>query len=92
MDDLLLRRLRPSPQALESAVGEETVLLHLGNETYYGLDALGTRIWTLLKGGSEPGAVRDRLTEEYEVAPEVLEADLRRFLGDLLAQGLLVDA
>lgn len=92
MDDLFSRRLIPSPQALESAVGEETVLLHLGNDTYYGLDEVGTRIWTLLGEGAALPAIRDRLAEEYDADAATIEADMRRFLADLLAHGILVDA
>lgn len=91
MDDLFSRRLAPSPQALESSVGDETVLLHLGNDTYYGLDDVGTRIWALLKEGAALPAIRDRLATEYEVEPATVEADMRRFLGDLLAHDILVD-
>lgn len=89
MDDLFSRRLTPSPQALESAVGDETVLLHLGNDTYYGLDEVGTRIWSLLKDGAALPAIRDRLAEEYEADPVTIEADMRRFLADLLAHDIL---
>ena len=51
MTDILDRHLAPSPDAAESAVGNETVILHLVNGTYYGLDPVGTRIWGLIKEG-----------------------------------------
>lgn len=89
MTDLLARHLVPSPQALDSAVGWETVLLHLGNDTYYGLDPVGTRIWSLLKEGMTPDAILDHLIEEYDAEPATLEADLRRFLADLLDHAIL---
>ena len=49
MTDMLARRLTVSPQATDSRVADETVILHLGNDTYYGLDP------------AEPGFVRRRL-------------------------------
>lgn len=91
MADLFSRCLVPSPQALESAVGDEVVLLHLGNDTYYGLDPVGARIWTLLKERAALPAIRDRLAAEYAVGPETVEADMRRFLGELLDHGIVVD-
>lgn len=92
MDDLFSRRLVPSPQALGSAVGDETVILHLGNATYFGLDEVGTRTWGLLKEDLPLPAVLDRLLEEYEAEPAVIEADMRRFLDHLLDHDLLIDA
>ena len=76
MTDLLSRRLVCSPQAVESRVGEETVILHLGNDTYFGLDALGTRIWELLKAGTPLPAIRDRLAEDHGVEAARVEAEV----------------
>ena len=92
MTDILQRHLAPSPDAVESPVGDETVILHLKNSTYYGLDAVGTRIWGLLKDGLAPDAICERLAAEYGVAREVIEADARRFLEELEAQNMIVDA
>ena len=92
MTDILQRRLVLSGDAVESPVGDETVILHLKNSTYYGLDAVGTRIWSLLKEGLAPDAICERLASEYDVAQEVIEADARRFLEELEAQNMIVDA
>ena len=92
MTDILERRLVPSDDALESAVGDETVILHLKNSTYYGLDPVGTRIWALLKEGLTPPDICDRLAIEYDMPRETIEADARKFLGDLAAQDIVVDA
>jgi len=91
MTDILQRKLSLSDDAMESPVGEETVILHLGNGTYYGLDAVGTRVWALLKDGVAPADMCRRLSEEYDVPLETVEADARTFLGDLEAQGMLVE-
>lgn len=91
MTDLFSRCLSPSPDALESRVGEETVILHLGNDTYYGLDDLGTRIWAMLRDGTPLPDIRDLLAAEFGVGRERIEADMRSFLGHLLDHDLLVD-
>lgn len=89
MTDILKIHLVPSEHAVESRVGEETVLLHLENGTYYGLDAVGTRIWALLKEGMEPQAICEILWHEYGQAQDVIAADVRQFLSDLEAQGIV---
>jgi hypothetical protein len=92
MTDILEQHWEPSRDAVESSVGDETVILHLTNGTYYGLDAVGTRIWALLKEGSPPPEICARIAEEYDVAPNVAEADARRFLEDLKANGIIEEA
>ena len=91
MTDIFDLRLKPSADAVESSVGDETVILHLKSGTYFGLDPMGTRIWSMLKEGMNPPAICARIVEEFDVAPDVVEADVRRFLSDLKANDLLVD-
>ena len=91
MTDILSRQLLPSKQAMESRVGEETVILHLERDIYYGLDQLGTRIWGLLKDGIAPVAISDIVVREYGASREAIEADMRRFLSDLYAHAIVVD-
>ena len=91
MTDILSKQLLPSEQAMESRVGEETVILHLERDIYYGLDRLGTRIWELLKDGIALVAISDIVVREYGASREVIEADMRRFLSDLYAHGIVVD-
>lgn len=91
MTDIIKEPLRPSSDAVESRVGDETVLLHLKSGTYFGLDAMGTRIWEMLKEGVSGAEICKRLTEEFDVSQEVAEADARRFLGELKDNDILVD-
>lgn len=91
MTDILARTLTPSDDAVESAVGDETVILHLVNGTYYGLDPVGTRIWGMIKNGVAMPEICQRLTVEYDIDLATIEADARTFLTDLEAQGILVD-
>ena len=76
---------------MESRVGDETVILHLGNDTYFGLDALGTRIWEMLRDGHGVPAILDRIAADYQAARATVEADVRLFVEDLFAHGLLED-
>lgn len=92
MVDILTLRFSPSEHAVESRVGDEMVLLHLGSGTYYGLDPVGTRIWELLKEGVALGAICASITDEYDVGLDVVESDLRRFLEDLAEHANLLEA
>ena len=92
MTDILDQNLEPSREAVESRVGEETVLLHLKSGTYFGIDAVGTRIWALLKEGMRPKDICQRIAAEYDVPPETAEADARRFLDDLRSNGIVEEA
>lgn len=92
MSDIFDKKLAPSGDAIASPVGDETVILQLKNGAYFGLDAIGTQIWEMLKDGVAPAAICARLGEEYDVAPEVLEADVRRLLEELEANEIVDDA
>lgn len=85
-DDTILIR---NEQAIESRLGEETVILHLGSGIYFGLDPVGTRIWELLAEGATPAAIRARMQDEFDVAPEVLRADIGVFLESLLTHAIV---
>jgi hypothetical protein len=74
---------------LTREIDGEMVLLDLASEKYYGLDDVGTRIWsTLVEHGSLPEA-RQALIEEFDVAPAILDRDLKRLLVELEGHGLL---
>lgn len=88
-DDMPLTR---SLDAADSKVGDETVILHLGSGTYFGLDPVGSRIWEILAERQTPAAIRARMLQEFDVSPEVLEADIRSFLESLLQHGILTPA
>ena len=91
MTDILHRPLAPSEDAVESAVGDETIILHLKNGTYFGLDTMGTRIWALLKDGMQPVAICDRLAADYGADRDLVETDVRQFLDDLAANDIVVE-
>lgn len=89
MPDLWTQELIPSPDVLHQELGGETVLLNLADEQYFGLDAVGTRVWQLLVETHRATEVMARLQQEFEVTPERLEADLSALLSELLDAGLV---
>jgi hypothetical protein len=65
-----------SKDALFRDVGGEAVILDLTSGTYFGLNAVGTRIWQLLEEHGRLRTVLDELCREYDAAPDELERDL----------------
>ena len=67
----------------------ESVLLNLNSESYFGLDEVGTRMWTVLMASPCIEAAFDTLLIEYEVDPVQLRNDLHNFIEKLIDLGLL---
>lgn len=83
-------RLQIAPDVMVQAVGRESVLLDLGSQQYFLLDAVGTRAWQLLAEHGRLSAVWERMTGEYDVERDVLELDLLELAEELLAAGLIL--
>lgn len=82
-------RIRVPDNVLVRRLGEESVLLHLGSESYFGLDEVGTRMWAALTTSASVEEAAGKLVDEYEVEPERLRADLAAFVDQLAAAGLV---
>ncbi|MDB6162676.1 MAG: coenzyme biosynthesis protein PqqD [Xanthomonadaceae bacterium] len=82
-------RARPSAQVRLQQTGDEAVLLDLASEYYFGLDAVGTRVWRLLEKDPDVRAAFDVLVAEYDVSADRLESDLLALLQQLSDAGLV---
>ena len=74
---------------VSSDLGGEVAILDLKAGVYYGLDAVGARIWSLIQKPRTVNEIRDILLEEYEVEPERCEHDLLALLRRLADEGLV---
>ena len=68
----------------------EAVMLNLEDESYFGLDAVGTRMWVVLEGSPTIGEAHKKLLAEYEVDGEQLANDMIELVQALQEQGLVV--
>lgn len=68
---------------------QESVLLNLKTEQYFGLDETGTRMWQLVTTSPNIDAAYQELLAEYDVQPETLRENLAELLGRLVENGLL---
>ena len=67
----------------------ESVLLNLSTGTYFGLDAVGTRLWHLVAEHGSITLVIETLLAEYDVDALRLQKDVDTLIDQLLAKGLL---
>ncbi len=67
----------------------EAAILNLQAGVYYGLDAVGARVWHLLQEPRTVQDIRDTILMEYEVERDRCERDLLALLQDLAAAGLI---
>lgn len=70
-------------------VDNETVLLDLHNEIYFGLDEIGTHIWQLLQEHKQLQEVYDIILQEYDVSEQQLENDFNALLQQLVEKSLV---
>ena len=73
-------------------VGDETVILDLASGTYFGLDAVGARMWQLMSEGHTLLQVCEGVLAEYDADRVDVERDVLALASDLLAKGLIADA
>jgi hypothetical protein len=66
------------------------VLVHLGDNVIYELNATGMTIWTLAGEGLSSADIADRLAEQFEVTREQAEQAVDSLFSDLQRQGLLL--
>ena len=90
MTDVSLdRRLRVSDDVVFREMEGEAVLLNLDSGMYFGLDAIGTRIWQLLGEHQTLQAVFDQMLREFEVDSPTLRSDLLALVDRLMEHGLV---
>lgn len=71
------------------ALDEESAILNMEKSVYYGMNAVGTRVWTLVQQPRSIRAIRDTIVDEYDVSPAQCENDLLPLLEQMKAEGLL---
>jgi hypothetical protein len=67
----------------------DAVMLNLADESYFGLDEVGARMWSVLAAADSIAAAEAQLLAEYDVEPAQLQADLLALIRELQAHGLI---
>ena len=72
-----------------SEINNESVILNLKTGIYFQVNELGSYIVTQLNQYSTFESLNNKITEDFEVAPNKSEEDLLSFIKDLESKNLL---
>jgi hypothetical protein len=76
-------------EQVSSDLAGEAVILNIKSGVYYGLNAVGARIWNLIQEQKTVKEVRDTILAEYDVEPEQCDRELLEILQQLESEGLI---
>lgn len=79
-----------SADQVSAALPGEAVILSLRDGTYYGLNAVGARIWELIHEPTRIADVIERLLAEYDVDRHTCTSEVMDFLQQVLDWELVV--
>ena len=82
------KRVRPAANVLVRELDGEAVLLNLENESYYGLDEIGARMWTVVNDSDSVEAAYTALIAEFDVDAQSLREDMQTLIDQWIEHGL----
>lgn len=86
MQDMIVSR---RAELIETEVDGELVALHVDNGTCYGFNSTATRIWAMIEQPRRFSELKEELTREFDVDPDVCERQLVDLLRELKQDGLV---
>jgi Coenzyme PQQ synthesis protein D (PqqD) len=81
-------RVRPDGVAWRD-VGGDVIVLDVDRSLYHGINSSGAPLWHALVGGASASELVDELARRHPEAAHRAEEDVRAFLQDLVAAGLV---
>ena len=81
---------KAAPHVFVRVFDGELVLLDVARGDYFGLDALGARLWEGITNGRTPHEVAEEITRDYDVDYAQSAADMTRLADELVERGLLI--
>jgi hypothetical protein len=78
-----------TPGVMTRQLGEDIVVLDLSTGTYFGMDAVGARIWQLMSEGLSLAEICTQMLAEYDVTNDAMERDILELADTLFAQKLI---
>jgi hypothetical protein len=90
MTQVFNRKYVKPDDVLVQYLNGEAVLLNMRNGRYYGLDAVGCRMFQVLVNSENVEAALKVLLEEYDVAEAQLKIDFDNLIQHLFRNGLVI--
>lgn len=78
-----------SPDVISTNVDTGEIILSIDQGKYYGVTAVGQRIWHLIATPLSLSAVCDQLMAEYEIDRAACEAQVLKFVQNMAANGIV---
>src|SRR5512140_1253828 len=82
-------RYRAAAHVVAAVHGARTVLMDSKRGEYFGVDEVGSDIWSMLGSGATLGEIVDGLEAQYAAPRETLERDATAFISLLQRQRLV---
>lgn len=89
MPDTNARYRLNAPEVVSETLDGEALIVHLGTGSYFSCRGAAEAIWAQLMAGRTAAEAAETLAAHYG-SPATLGADVERFLGEVLAEALLV--
>lgn len=86
------RRFRRCGDVRYRVLGEEAVVVRQDDAEVLVVNEVGARILDLSDGETSVGVIAACLREEFEAPPDLIEADVERFVTELRDAGVLEEA
>lgn len=74
---------------IEAEIDGERVMMSIETGQYYGLDAIASRIWSLLETPQSVQAICAALISQYQVDEAQCAADVSLFLEQMIGYGVI---
>ena len=78
-----------SSQSISCDLAGEAAILDMQSGMYYGLNAVGSRIWSLMQTPQTVGELCKTIVEEYDVSPDCCTRDVLELLQEFAEVGLI---
>ena len=84
-------RFRPRGERIaHEVIDGEAIVIDLSTGVYYSMNGVGAGVWTLIEQRHSVAEITDALRDAYDEAPGSIEDDVRKLIGELLAEDLIV--
>ena len=79
-----------NPEIIHSAMDDEVVMMSVDQGLFFGIDAIGTHIWSLLETPLKVENLIEKLVTHYDVEQELCKNDTLLFLNDMLLKKVIL--